>query len=95
MDMCQSVDFTHYLANIDLLFALTELFLMIHDCIFMTLLNVLATPENIIKIYAKIKKLCHFNHTLIERKHKNESFLYTRYKKIRIFTVLKSQYFWI
>ena len=40
-------------------------------CIFMTLLKVLATPEKIIKIYAKI---CNFNHTLIERKHKNGSF---------------------
>ena len=42
-------------------------------CIFMTLLNVLATPEQIIKIYSHKKKLCNFNHTLIERKHKNEN----------------------
>ena len=42
-------------------------------CIFMTLLNVIATHRTIIKIYAKIKKLCNFNLTLIERKHKNES----------------------
>ena len=50
-------------------------------CIFMTLLNVLATPEKIIKICAKIKKkLCNFNLTLIERKHKNESFSCIRYK---------------
>ena len=28
--------------------------------IFMTLLNVLATPEEIIKIYIQTKKLCHF-----------------------------------
>ena len=37
-------------------------------CIFMTLLNVLATPEEIIKIYIQTKKLCHFNHTFIEKK---------------------------
>ena len=37
------------------------------DFTHMTLLNVLATPEKNIKIYAKIKKLCNFNHTLIER----------------------------
>ena len=42
-------------------------------CIFMILLNVFAITEKSSKIYAKIKKLCHFNHTLIERKHKNES----------------------
>ena len=44
-------------------------------CIFMTLLNVLATPEKIIKIYVHITKLSHFNHTFIERKYKNESIL--------------------
>ena len=43
---------------------------MIHDWtiyIFMTLLNVLATPEETIKIYIQTKKLCHFNHTFIEK----------------------------
>ena len=44
-------------------------------CIFMTLLDVLATPEKNIIIYAQIKKLCQFNQTLIERKHKHESIL--------------------
>ena len=45
---------------------------MIHDWtiyiyIFMTLLNVLATPEEIIKIYIQTKKLCHFNNTFIKK----------------------------
>ena len=35
----------------------------------------LATPEKIIKIYVHIKRLGHFNHTFIERKHKNDSVL--------------------
>ena len=59
-------------------------------CTFMTLLNMHAIPEKIIKIYPKIKKLCNFNHTLIERKHKNES-LFSVYdtQNFRNFTVLK------
>ena len=61
----------------------------------MTLIIVLAKPEEIIKIYVQIKKLCHFNHTFIERKHKNESLICIREKKFRIFTILKLQYIWI
>ena len=55
-------------------------------CIFMTLLNVLATPEKIIKIYAK-KKLYNFNDTLIERKQKNYS-LFPVYEIHKIFEFL-------
>ena len=65
-------------------------------CMFMTQLNVLATPEKNIKIYIQIKKLCHFNLTFIERKHINESILPVYDTHIlQIFTILKSQYLWI
>ena len=58
-------------------------------CIFMTILNVLTNPEQIIKIYAKIKRLCHFNHTLIKRKHKNESFSCIRDNFFKYFYCIK------
>ena len=60
---------------------------MIGLYIFMTLLNVLRTTERNIKIYAKIKKLCNFNHTLIERKYKNLSFSCVRYNFLFYFKI--------
>ena len=60
-------------------------------CIFMTLINVLATPEEIIKIYIQTKTLCHFNHTFIEKYYKNERLACIQDTHFfRILTALKS-----
>ena len=58
---------------------------------FMTLLNELATPETMIKIYVHVKKLDHFNHTFIEKENtKMRVFcLYMRYKKFPNFYHIK------
>ena len=57
----------------------------------MTLLNVLATSETVIKIYVHVKKLDHFNHTFIEKENtKIRVFcLYTRYTKFPNFYHIK------
>ena len=56
-------------------------------CIFITLLNVLATHEEMTKIYIKANMLCHFNHTFIERTHKNESILLYTIKNSNVYCI--------